>query len=244
MTGRVAVVTGGTRGLGAALSSALVARGVSVVAAFRSDRASASALRQHCGDRLHPSQIDVTQPAACRSLIEKVVTEHGRLDYLVNCAGAVHEAKVAELEAAAWEASLAVNLSAAFYLSQAALIPMKAQHFGRIVNVGSVSGSMGSPFQVDYAAAKSGLIGLTRSLARASARADVTVNCVILGGFDTDLLDDLTLTARSRVEASVPIGRFGQPREFAHAVLSLLDDDASYVTGATLTVDGGLSMGD
>jgi acetoacetyl-CoA reductase/3-oxoacyl-[acyl-carrier protein] reductase len=102
---------------------------------------------------------------------------------------------------------------------------------------------MGSPYQVDYAAAKSGLIGLTRSMARAVARASVTVNCVILGGFDTDLLKDLTLTDRSWVEANVPVGRVGHPREFAHVVLSLLDDDASYVTGATVAVDGGLSMG-
>ncbi|HEX3841571.1 MAG TPA: SDR family oxidoreductase [Acidimicrobiales bacterium] len=244
MTPRVAVVTGGTRGLGAALSSALVARHVSVVAAYRSDTASATALRGRCGDRLYLSQVDVTQPAACRSLIERVVAEHGRIDYLVNCAGAVQEAKATDLKPEAWDASVALNLSAAFYLSQAALVPMKAQQFGRIVNVGSVSASMGSPFQIDYAAAKSGLIGLTRSMARAVARASVTVNCVILGGFTTDLLKDLTLTDRSRVEANIPLGRFGEPREFAHVVLSLLDDDASYVTGATLTVDGGLSMGD
>jgi acetoacetyl-CoA reductase/3-oxoacyl-[acyl-carrier protein] reductase len=243
MSQRVAVVTGGTRGLGAALSAALVARQVWVVAGYHSDSASASALRDRCGDRLDTLQIDVTRPAACQSLIDRVVAEHGRLDYLVNCAGAVHESKAAELDPSAWDASVALNLSAAFYLSQAALVPMKAQQFGRIVNVGSVSASMGSPFQIDYAAAKSGLIGLTRSMARAVARASVTVNCVILGGFDTDLLKDLTLTDRSGVEANVPVGRFGQPREFAHMVLSLLDDDASYVTGATVTVDGGLSMG-
>jgi NAD(P)-dependent dehydrogenase (short-subunit alcohol dehydrogenase family) len=238
------VVTGGTRGLGAALSSALVDRGVTVVAAFRSDRSSAASLRDRCGDRLHTRQIDVTDPIACRALITSVTGEHGRIDYLVNSAGAVRETRVDDLEADAWGESVAVNLSAAFYLSQAALLPMKAQRFGRIVNVGSVSASMGSPFQIDYAAAKAGLIGLTRSMARAVARKSVTVNCVVLGGFDTDLLAGLSLTDRSLVEANVPVGRFGEPHEFAHAVLSLLDDGASYVTGATLTVDGGLSMGD
>jgi NAD(P)-dependent dehydrogenase (short-subunit alcohol dehydrogenase family) len=241
---RVAVVTGGTRGLGAALSSALVDRDVTVVAAFCSDRASASSLRDRCGDRLQTRQIDVTDPIACRALITSVTGELGRIDYLVNSAGAVRETRVDDLAADAWGESVALNLSAAFYLSQAALVPMKAQRFGRIVNVGSVSASMGSPFQIDYAAAKSGLIGLTRSMARAAARASITVNCVVLGGFDTDLLAGLSLTDRSLVEANVPVGRFGEPREFAHAVLSLLDDDASYVTGATLTVDGGLSMGD
>jgi acetoacetyl-CoA reductase/3-oxoacyl-[acyl-carrier protein] reductase len=102
---------------------------------------------------------------------------------------------------------------------------------------------MGTPYQADYAAAKGGLVGLTRSLARAAARSSVTVNCLVLGGFETELLKDLTLTSRSVVEAAVPVGRFGRPEEFAHAVLSLLDDRASYITGAILTVDGGLSMG-
>jgi len=176
-------------------------------------------------------------------LVDGVLDAHGRLDYLVNNAGAVHEARLAEIGTDQWRASLALNLSAAFFLSQAALVPMKAQRFGRIVNVSSVSATMGSSFQVDYAAAKAGLIGLTRSMARAAARSSVTVNCLVLGGFETDLLEDLALTDRSIVEASVPIGRFGRPEEFAHAVLSLLDEDASYITGATLAVDGGLAMG-
>ena len=243
MTERVAIVTGGTRGLGAALSTALVNRDVTVAAAFRNDEASARMLRDRCGDHLHIHKVDVTDAEACSSLVEQVVSTHGRLDYLINNAGAVRESKVANLEPKAWNESLALNLSAAFYMSQAALVPMKEQRFGRIVNVSSVSSSMGTPFQVDYAAAKSGLTGLTRSLARAAARASVTVNCLVLGGFETDLLSDLTLTSRSAVEATVPVGRFGQPHEFAHAVLSLLDDNASYITGAILTVDGGFSMG-
>ncbi len=183
LNGRVALVTGGTRGLGAAVSEALVERGVTVAAAFRSDRAAAEGLRGRCGGQLYLHQVDVTDRTACASLVEAVVAEHGRFDYLVNNAGGVHEHKVADIGPGDWEASLALNLSAAFYLSQAALVPMKAQGFGRIVNVGSVSATMGTPFQVDYAAAKSGLVGLTRSMARAVARASVTVNCVLLGGF-------------------------------------------------------------
>lgn len=243
MRDRVALVTGGTRGLGAGLSEALVERGVTVVAAFRSDRTAADALSDRCSGRLDVRQVDVTDEEACVALVQTVVAEHGRIDYLVNNAGGVHEQKLTDIGRDDWNASLALNLSAAFHLSRAALGPMKTQRFGRIVNVGSVSATMGSPFQVDYAAAKSGLIGLTRSMARAVARASVTVNCVLLGGFATDLLDDLTLTDRSLVEGNVPVGRFGEPREFAHAVLSLLHDDASYITGATLAVDGGLAMG-
>jgi acetoacetyl-CoA reductase/3-oxoacyl-[acyl-carrier protein] reductase len=153
------------------------------------------------------------------------------------------EHRMAELSSSAWTASLDVNLSAAFYLSQAALVPMVAQRFGRIVNISSVSAAMGAGFQVDYAAAKAGLIGLTRSLARVVARKGVTVNCVLPGGFATDMLDDMTLTDRDQVEHSVPAGRFGEVAELTHVVTALLHDDASYVTGAVIAVDGGLSMG-
>lgn len=243
MTGRVALVTGGTRGLGAAVSEALASREVTVVAVFRVDRGSADSLQERCGGHLKTLQVDVTDPAACTALVNEVVAAHGRLDYLVNNAGAVHESRVGEIGTAQWRASLDLNLSAAFYLSQAVLVPMRAQGFGRIVNVSSVSATMGSSFQVDYAAAKAGLVGLTRSMARAAARSSVTVNCLMLGGFETDLLDGLTHTDRSVIEASIPVGRFGRPEEFAHAVLSLLDEDASYITGATLAVDGGLAMG-
>jgi acetoacetyl-CoA reductase/3-oxoacyl-[acyl-carrier protein] reductase len=239
----VAIVTGGTRGLGAAISSALVAGGATVIAVYHSDREAAARLREGCGESLVTRQADVSDPDVCRELVDAVVRSHGRIDYLVNNAGSLHEARVADIGPDDWSRTIAVNLSAAFYLSQAAVVPMKAAGFGRIVNVGSVTALMGSPFQIDYAAAKGGLVGLTRSLARAVARASVTVNCVIPGGFETDLLDELTLTDRRAVEAGVPVGRYGQPRELAHAVLSLLADDASYITGACLVVDGGLSMG-
>jgi NAD(P)-dependent dehydrogenase (short-subunit alcohol dehydrogenase family) len=243
MNGRVAVVTGGTRGLGAAISSALAARGATVVAVFRADHEAAQLLRAQCGDAVVGRQADVTDPEVCRELVAEVVQVHGRIDYLVNNAGSLREARVAEVTADMWRRTLDANLSAAFYLAQAAMAPMRAAGFGRIVNVGSVSALMGSPFQVDYAAAKAGLVGLTRSLARSVARSSVTVNCVVPGGFETDLLGDLTLTDRAVVEAAVPVGRYGRPPELAHAVLSLLADDASYITGASLVVDGGLSMG-
>jgi NAD(P)-dependent dehydrogenase (short-subunit alcohol dehydrogenase family) len=242
---RVALVTGGTRGLGRAISDRLASQGVAVAAAFREDQEAAEAWRASVGPdaeiSLHSG--DLGEVEVCRQLVSEVVDRHGRLDYLVNNAGTMVERKVSEIEPEAWELSLRRNLSSAFYLAQAAIPVMTAQQFGRIVNVGSVSAAMGSPFQVDYASAKAGMVGLTRSLARAVARKGVTVNCVIPGGFDTSILEAMTLTDRSLIEKSVPIGRFGRPEELAHVVASLLHDDAAYVTGSAIVVDGGMSMG-
>ena len=244
-TARVAIVTGGTRGLGAAISSRLVADGVTVAAAYRQDDAAAERfVAQHRATRMATThQIDVTEPESCRQLVADVLATHGRIDYLINNAGSLHEQRLADLSAEAWDETLRINLTAAFHLSQAAIILMRAARFGRIVNVGSVTAVMGSPFQIDYAAAKAGLVGLTRSLARSVARAGVTVNCVLPGGFSTDLLTELTLTDSASIERSVPVGRFGRPEELAHVIAALVHDDAAYVTGAVIAVDGGLAMG-
>jgi NAD(P)-dependent dehydrogenase (short-subunit alcohol dehydrogenase family) len=242
---RVAVVTGGTRGLGAAIVTRLATEGTIVVAAYHEDDAVATRFA-----RLHRSlgpvitrRVDAGDPDSCRNLITDVVSEHGHIDYLINNAGTLHEHKLADLTDETWDSTLRVNLSGAFHLSQAALTPMRQMRFGRIVNIGSVTAVMGSPFQIDYAAAKAGLVGLTRSLARSVARAGITVNCIIPGGFSTDLLSKLTLTDAEAIERSVPVGRYGRPEELAHVVASLVHDDASYVTGAVIAVDGGLGMG-
>jgi NAD(P)-dependent dehydrogenase (short-subunit alcohol dehydrogenase family) len=242
---RVAVVTGGTRGIGAAISARLSAGGTTVVAAYREDDTAAERfVTQHRSAGIVTTwRVDVADPDSCRELIAEVVAKNGRIDYLVNNAGALHEHRLGDLSSADWTETLRVNLSGAFHLSQAAIAPMRQKRFGRIVNIGSVTAVMGSPFQIDYAAAKAGLVGLTRSLARAVARTGITVNCVIPGGFTTDLLSKLTLTDAEAVERSVPVGRYGRPEELAHVVASLVHDDASYVTGAVIAVDGGLGMG-
>jgi NAD(P)-dependent dehydrogenase (short-subunit alcohol dehydrogenase family) len=243
---RVALVTGGTRGIGRAVTERLADSGVDVAAAYATDYVAAESVRERCdkaGARVTLHRMDVSDPQSCRCLVDEVLDQHGQLDYLVNNAGTVTEQRYGDITIDSWQQHLAVNLSAAFFLSQAAMGPMIERRFGRIVNIGSVSATMGSSVQIPYAAAKSGLIGLTRSTARAVARKGITVNCVIPGSFDTDLSEGLLYTARDVVTSMIPVGRWGRPEELAHAVTFLLDDLSSYVTGSVLTVDGGMSMG-
>jgi NAD(P)-dependent dehydrogenase (short-subunit alcohol dehydrogenase family) len=243
---RVALVTGGTRGIGRAVTERLARSGVTVAAVYARDVAAAQAVRdeaERSGVTVSLHQADVGDPAACRHLIAEVLDRHGRLDYLVNNAGMVIEQRLGDVSAEDWHRQLAVNLASAFFLSQAALEHMTQQRFGRVVNIGSVSALMGSPVQIAYSAAKGGIVGLTRSSARAVARKGITVNCVIPGSFDTDLSAELVYTDRDLVTSMIPVGRWGRPEELAHAVTFLLDDLASYITGAVLTVDGGMSMG-
>ncbi|HEX3898830.1 MAG TPA: SDR family NAD(P)-dependent oxidoreductase [Mycobacteriales bacterium] len=243
---RVALVTGGTRGIGRAVTERLISDGVTVVAAYATDHDSANELRDRLANdttQVSVRQADVGNEGQCRDLVASVLEVHGRLDYVVNNAGTVIEQRLAEITEADWHTQLGVNLSASFFLAQAAIPAMVDQGFGRVVNVGSVTALMGSPVQIAYGAAKAGLSGLTRSLARSVARKGITVNCVIPGSIETDMSASLRYTDASLVTPLIPMGRWGTPEEVAHAVAFLLDERSSYITGSVLTVDGGMSMG-
>jgi acetoacetyl-CoA reductase/3-oxoacyl-[acyl-carrier protein] reductase len=246
MTERVAIVTGGTRGIGAAISELLAADGTHVAAVYAGNHDAARELAGRlaaAGGSVSVRPGDVADPEFCQALVAGLLADRGRVDFLVNNAGLLVENSVTRMTQDQWEDALRVNLSAPFCLAQAVIPAMARQGSGRIVNIGSVTAAMGNPVEAGYGAAKAGLLGLTRSLARAVARKGITVNLVVPGVFDTEMTSSMRPEAQEAIRAMIPLGRRGDPRELACAVRFLLSDDASYITGSVVTVDGGLSMG-
>ena len=244
---RVAIVTGGTRGIGAAISERLIAEGHHVAAGYAGNETSAAAMVDKFKDspaRLSVHRGNIGDREVCRKLVADTLALYGRIDYLVCNAGLLVENKPLMMKAEEWDTAISVNLSSAFHLAQAALVPMLQQGSGRIVLIGSISATMGNANQAGYCAAKAGLSGLARSLARSVARKNITVNVVVPGVYETDMTNSMSPQAQEVIRNLIPIGRRGRPEELAHAVMFLLDDRASYVTGSTVTVDGGIAMGD
>ena len=244
--GRVALVTGGTRGIGAAITRRLAEDGVHVCAVFHSAVEAAETFRGELteqGGSVSLHRGDVGDRGFCRDLVAEILPRHGRIDHLVNNAGLLIENNAVRMSEQEWDDVLRVNLSGPFHLAQAVLPTMIERGFGRIVNVGSVTAAMGSAVEVGYGAAKAGLQGLPRALARAVARKGITVNLVVPGVYDTDMTRSMRPEAQEAITAMIPLGRRGEPSELAHAVAFLLDERAGYVTGSVVTADGGLSMG-
>jgi 3-oxoacyl-[acyl-carrier protein] reductase len=242
--GQTAVVTGGTRGLGRAIALDLLAHGARVHATYRSDEDAAARLVEAAGaarERLATARFDVADGAAVAAFWERLeVGAPDGVQVLVNNSGIRRDAALALMSEADWRAVLDTNLTGTFLMAKAAVRHMAGRRYGRIVNISSPSARHGFEGQANYAASKAGQIAMTRSLAREVARRNITVNCVSPGFVDTELLADVPEKELEKHRASVPMRRFGKPEEIAWAVIQLASREASYVTGATLEVAGGL----
>ena len=240
---RVAIVTGASRGIGRAAARRLAAAGAAVVAAARGDHADAVAEEiRGAGGRSVAVSADVTDPGRIDAMVRTALDEYGRVDVLVNNAGIVRDQLALRMSAADWDAVVATNLTAAFNCARAVLRPMIRQRGGRIINVGSVVGRMGNPGQANYAASKAGLEGFSRALAREVASRGITVNVVAPGMIDTDMTAKLSEPAQAAMLAQIPMGRLGTTEDIAGAIGFLASDEAAYVTGHVLAVNGGMYM--
>jgi NAD(P)-dependent dehydrogenase (short-subunit alcohol dehydrogenase family) len=256
LTGRVVLVTGGTRGIGAAISSCLADQGATVSAAYGANRERAEQFQSELarnGSAISLHHGDVRSADDCERVIGEVVDQHGRIDVLVNNAGITADRLVAKMTEEDWRAVIDTNLSGPFFMSKAALGTMVGQGSGRIVNVSSIIGQTGNIGQANYAASKAGLFGLTMSLAREAAFAlkragklhdgsGITVNAVAPGFIETEMLDTVPEKVVDGIRAQVPIERLGRPEEVAHVVQFLASESASYVNGQVWAVNGGMYM--
>jgi 3-oxoacyl-[acyl-carrier protein] reductase len=243
LSGRVALVTGASRGIGRAIAATLAARGAHVVAAARGENARETvdgilAL----GGKADALALDVTEAGAAEAAITATSGKYGRLDILVNNAGITKDQLMLRMKRDDWDAVLATNLTAAFALTQAALKPMLKQRGGRIVCISSVVGQSGNAGQANYAASKAGLIGFAKSVAMEVASRGITVNVVAPGLIDTDMTRAITGSAHEEWAAKIPLKRLGTPEDIASAVCFLASDEASYITGQVLAVNGGMYM--
>lgn len=246
-TPNIAVVTGGTRGIGLAISRRLLADGFDVLATYRGDAAAAeSALAElqaaANGRRVQILAADIATSDGAGLTIETAVKDFGRIDALINNAGITRDGLIMRMSETDWDDVLDTNLKGAFLTSKAAIRPMMRQRSGRIVNLTSVVGLVGNAGQANYSAAKAGLVGLTKTLAKEVGSRNITVNAVAPGFIETRLTDVLPEANKEMLLKSTPLGRFGTPEDVAGAVSFLVSPDAGFITGHVLTVDGGLFM--
>jgi 3-oxoacyl-[acyl-carrier protein] reductase len=243
LTDKVALVTGASRGIGRAIASQLAAGGAFVVCAARGENADETvAAIQAAGGGAERVSVDVTDTAALEGLPADIVKRHGRLDILVSNAGITRDQLLMRMKREDWDAVLATNLTATFTLAQAAMRPMLKQRGGRLIAMSSVVGQMGNAGQANYAASKAGLIGFCKALAREVASRAITVNVVAPGMIDTDMTRAITDKAQVNWAEQIPLGRLGTPDDVAAAVRFLASDEAAYITGHVLAVNGGMYM--
>lgn len=241
LTGRSALVTGASGGIGGAIARALHGAGASV-ALSGTRRDALDELQSELGERTYVTPADLSDPESVEGLVGAAEAAMGAVDILVNNAGLTRDMLSMRLADADWQTVLDVNLTAAFRLSRAALRGMMRRRWGRIINIASVVGVTGNPGQANYAASKAGLIGMSKSIAQEVASRGITVNCLAPGMITTAMTDKLTDEQKARILSLVPVGRLGNADEIAAGTLYLASEEASYVTGQTLHINGGMAM--
>jgi len=242
LTNQVALVTGASRGIGQAIAQELSSCGATVIGTATTEagaQAIAARLKPHGGSA---KVLNVTDDAACESIMDGIVKEFGRIDILVNNAGITKDNLAMRMKGDEWSDVISTNLSSVFKLSQAVMRPMMKARSGRIINITSIVGHMGNAGQANYAAAKAGVAGMTRALAREIGSRNITVNCVAPGFIDTDMTRALSEEQQNSLKANIPLARLGTPEDVAQAVAFLASPAAAYITGITLHVNGGLYL--
>lgn len=244
LAGEVALVTGASRGIGRAIAEQLASLGATVVGTATTDSGAAS-ITNHlsAAGQGRGVALDVNDAARCQALVDEIQKESGKLSILINNAGITQDQLAMRMKDEEWDAVIATNLTAVARLSRAVLRGMMKARHGRIVNITSVVGSAGNPGQMNYAAAKAGVAGMTRALARELGSRNITVNCVAPGFIDTDMTKALNEQQSASILQQIPLGRLGSPADVAAAVAFLASPQAAYITGTTLHVNGGMYMG-
>ena len=237
---RVALVTGGTRGIGAAISTSLKQHGRTVIANFAANEAAAAAFRDETG--IQVCQFDAGDFAACQKAVERITADFGPIEILVNNAGITRDATMMRMSRDMWDAVIDTNLGSCFNLCKLTFEGMRQRKFGRIVNIGSINGQAGQYGQVNYAAAKSGIHGFTKALAQEGARYGITVNAVAPGYVDTDMVRAVPGEVLQKIVGRIPVGRLGRAADIARGVVFLTADEADFITGSTLSINGGQHM--
>ncbi len=234
---RVAVVTGGTRGIGKAISIALKDAGYQVAATYRNNDEKAKAFSEQTG--IHTYKWNVVDSESCREGIEQIEKELGPIDVLVNNAGITRDRFFHKMTDDDWHDVTQTNLNSCFTMCRSLINPMRERGFGRIINISSINGQAGQMGQVNYSAAKAGIIGFTKALALENATKGITVNAIAPGYISTEMTEAIPEKVRDSIVSKIPVGRMGKPEEIARAVLFLADDQGSFITGSTLSLNGG-----
>ncbi len=237
---RLALVTGGTRGIGAAISTELKAAGRTVVASYAGNDAAAEAFRKETG--IDVMKFDAGDFDACQKAVQEITAKHGPIEILVNNAGITRDGTLARMSRDMWDAVIDTNLGSCYNLCKLTFDGMKEKKFGRVVNIGSINGQAGQYGQVNYAAAKSGIHGFTKALAQEGARFGITVNAIAPGYVDTDMVRAVPEDVLQKIIARIPMGRLGHAEDIARGVVFLTADNADFVTGSTLSINGGQHM--